>query len=137
MAGTGDANQRQRVDRWLWAARFFKSRSLARKAAELGRIQVNGQRARPARAIAPGDELSIRCPSGDFVVIVEGLNLERRPAAEAQALYRETPESAAARERAREERRARAARVAFDSARPDRRTRREAIRNRRRGPDDD
>lgn len=128
--GTPD---RQRLDRWLWAARFFKSRTLARKAAELGRIEANGVRARPARAVAPGDRLTIRCPAGTFTVMVEALNHERRPAAEARTLYRETEASRVARERAADERRAGRAMVTFDRDRPDRRTRREAIRARR-GP---
>ncbi len=118
----------------MWAARFFKSRSLASKAAELGRIEVNGLRARPARNIVPGDTLTIRCPAGVFTVVVEGLNLQRGPAAEAQQLYIETVASREAREREQAERRRARALVKFDRERPDRRTRRSAIRARREPP---
>ena len=128
------AEGRQRIDRWLWAARFFKSRSLARKALELGRVEVNGARARPARAISVGDRLEIRCPAGLFTVVVEALNLERRPASEARQLYTETAESRQAREREQAARRGARSLVAFDAERPDRRTRRAAIRARRQPP---
>lgn len=123
---------RQRVDRWLWAARFFKSRSLARQAAELGRVEINDRRARPAAPVTVGDRLCIRTPGGEYTVVVEALNTQRRPAPEARTLYSETEASRAAREREVAERRQRRAAVTFDAERPDRRTRREAIRRRRR-----
>jgi len=125
-----------RLDRWLWAARFFRSRSLARRAVELGRVTVNGQRAKPARAVAPGDQLAIDSPAGTFTVVVEALNSERRPAREARQLYSETAASCAAREREAALRRTRRAGVSFDGERPDRRERRAAIRARRRQPPD-
>lgn len=128
---------RQRIDRWLWAARFFKSRSLARQAAELGRVEVNGRRARPATPVAPGDNVQVRCPAGDFTVTVEAMNTQRRPAPEARTLYSESEESRAAREREQAERKAGRQAVTFDPVRPDRRTRREAIRRRRQPPTDD
>jgi ribosome-associated heat shock protein Hsp15 len=84
---------RVRIDKWLWAARFFKTRSLAATACELGRIQWNGQPAKPAREIQPGNMLRIRNPSGEFEVEVLGLSEMRGPAAVAQALYRETEAS--------------------------------------------
>lgn len=134
MSGDEQAPARQRVDRWLWAARFFKTRSLARKAADLGRVAVNGTRARPARTVAPGDTLWVQCPAGEFTVTVTGLDLRRRPAAEACQLYRETEASRQARDQARERQRAGREMVAFDRGRPDRRERRAAIRSRREPP---
>lgn len=85
-----------RLDKWLWAARFFKTRSLATDAVEGGKVHLNGQRVKPARDVKPGDELDIQAGER-WMVIVRGLNALRRPAAEARLLYEETPESAAAR----------------------------------------
>ena len=82
-----------RIDKWLWAARFFKTRSLAARACELGRIACNGQPVKPAREIKIGDRLSIKNESGDFHVDVLGLTEMRGPASVAQSLYRETEES--------------------------------------------
>jgi ribosome-associated heat shock protein Hsp15 len=82
-----------RIDKWLWAARFFKTRSLAAKTCELGRIQCNGQQAKPAREVHAGDRVQVRNDSGDFQVDVLGLSETRGPAPEAQKLYRETEES--------------------------------------------
>lgn len=82
-----------RIDKWLWAARFFKSRALAARACDLGRVQCNGLPAKPAREIRSGDMLQIRSESGDFTVEVRQLSGMRGPAAVAQALYRETDES--------------------------------------------
>ena len=102
---------------------------------QAGKVTVNGARAKPARQVAPGDRVEVRKPGGTFIVDVLGLNAERRPAPEAQAMYRETPESAAAREREAAERRARRAAVVFDPQRPDRRERRASIRFRKRQGD--
>lgn len=118
----------QRLDSWLWAARFFKTRALARKAVDGGHVEVNGVAAKPARRLAVGDRLDIRTPGGHFTVDVEALSAQRRPAAEARALYEETPESRAARERAAAERRQQRTSVVFDRERPDRRKRRAYIR---------
>lgn len=137
MSGDDDSPSRQRIDRWLWAARFFKTRSLAGKAADLGRVAVNGARARPARNVAVGDTVRVQCPAGDFTVTVVGLNVQRRPAAEASQLYAETEASRQARERERELQRAGRELVAFDRGRPDRRERRAAIRSRRAPPSGD
>lgn len=82
-----------RIDKWLWAARFFKTRALAQAEVVNGRVLVGGERVKPARTVRLGDELRIR--SGDFerTVIVRGLSDRRGPAPQAQALYEETPES--------------------------------------------
>lgn len=124
---------RQRVDRWLWAARFFRARTLARQAVLAGRVEVNGVRAKPARAVAPGDRLHIRCPAGLFEVDVLALNEQRRPAPEAFRLYRELAASAERRRRRAEVERLERAEVVHDRARPDRRARRSTIRFRRDG----
>jgi ribosome-associated heat shock protein Hsp15 len=92
------------MDKWLWAARFFKTRALAAKACELGRIESNGQTAKPARDVRTGDRLVVRNAGGDFQVEVLALSDMRGPASVAQTLYRESEESRAARLKAAEER---------------------------------
>jgi ribosome-associated heat shock protein Hsp15 len=82
-----------RMDKWLWAARFFKTRSLAGRACELGRIQSNGQPAKASREVHAGDRLLVKNDSGDFQVEVLLLSDTRGPAAVAQTLYRETEAS--------------------------------------------
>jgi ribosome-associated heat shock protein Hsp15 len=82
-----------RMDKWLWAARFFKTRSLAAHACELGRISSHGQAAKPAREVRVGDLLLVKNAGGDFEVEVLGLSEMRGPAAVAQTLYRETEAS--------------------------------------------
>jgi ribosome-associated heat shock protein Hsp15 len=95
-----------RIDKWLWAARFFKTRSLASKACELGRIESNGQPAKPAREVREGDMLMVKNDSGDFQVEVLLLSEMRGPAAVAQTLYRETEASRELRLKVAEERKA-------------------------------
>src|SRR5436305_12159232 len=82
-----------RIDKWLWAARFFKTRTLAAKACELGRVQSNGQLAKPARDVRIGDMLRVTSPGGEFQLEVLALSDVRGPASAAQTLYRETDES--------------------------------------------
>ncbi|MBK8118543.1 MAG: RNA-binding S4 domain-containing protein [Sulfuritalea sp.] len=89
--------QRQRIDKWLWAARFFKTRSLAAAAVDGGRVKWNGQQVKPARELKPGDELDIVAGEQRWSVVVRGVNTQRRPAPEARQLYEETPASAARR----------------------------------------
>ena len=81
---------RVRIDKWLWAARFFKTRSLAARACELGRIESSGQPVKPAREVRAGDLLQVKNDSGDFQIEVLTLSEMRGPAAVAQTLYRET-----------------------------------------------
>ncbi len=95
---------RVRIDKWLWAARFFKTRSLAARACELGRIESNGQPAKPSREVHAGDMLQVKNDSGDFQVEVLQLSEMRGPAAIAQTLYRETEASRALRLKLAEER---------------------------------
>jgi ribosome-associated heat shock protein Hsp15 len=97
-----DATQapgRVRVDQWLWAARFFKTRSLASDAVAAGKVELNGQRAKPAAAVRPGDELRVRLGPYEHIIVVRGLGTRRGPAAAAAALYEETAASREARER--------------------------------------
>lgn len=100
-----------RIDKWLWAARFFKTRSIAQEEVSLGRVLVDGQRAKPSREVRIGDRLEIRRGEEHFVVYVERLSNLRGPAAKAAELYRETDESRAAREALREARK-----LAFEPA---------------------
>lgn len=95
---------RVRLDKWLWAARFFKTRALAVEALAAGRIEVNGAPAKPAREVRPGDTIRVSRPPATCTVVVCGLSQVRGPAATAQALYQETPESLAARAQARQDR---------------------------------
>ncbi|HEY3927591.1 MAG TPA: RNA-binding S4 domain-containing protein [Candidatus Koribacter sp.] len=94
-----------RIDKWLWAARFFKTRALATKACQLQRVQSEGQPVKPARDVNIGDHLRIETEGGIFEVEVLGLSEDRGPAVDAQKLYRETDQSKAARARVAEERR--------------------------------
>ncbi len=87
-----------RLDRWLWAARFYKTRSIAADAIDGGKVQVNGTRVKRSKLIETGDQLRIRKPPYEFVVAVLQLSEHRGPAKVAQALYEETPESVHARE---------------------------------------
>ena len=113
------------MDKWLWAARFFKTRSLAARACELGRIDSNGQTAKPAREVHAGDLLRIRNDSGEFQVEVQALSEIRGPAAVAQTLYRETSASRALRMKLAEERKALPHFEAFREGKPSKRDRRQ------------
>ncbi len=113
-----------RVDKWLWAARLCKTRSLATDAVKGGRVQVNGQRVKPSKEIGPGDRVEITIGQTRRAVVVLGVAERRGPAKEAQLLYEETAESVAAREAAAAERRL-AAPPSFDlGGRPTKRDRR-------------
>ena len=114
-----------RVDKWLWCARFFRSRGLAQAAVEGGHVQVNGERVKPARVVRVGDQLRITRERERFEVEVTGIPARRGPATEARLHYRETPESEAARATVREFDRLSAP---VSSGRPDKRERRDLIR---------
>ena len=88
-----------RIDKWLWAARFYKTRSLAVEEIGKGRVAVNGAEAKPAREVKPGDTVSVRRDGLERSFVVKGISNVRGPAPVAQQLYEETPESIAARER--------------------------------------
>jgi len=119
---------RVRIDKWLWAARFFKTRSLASRACELGRIASQGVQVKPAREVHVGDLFRIKTEGGQFEVEILGLSEMRGPAAVAQALYRETDASREARAVLAEQRRTIASAPTFDwefQGRPSKRDRRE------------
>lgn len=117
---------RLRIDKWLWAARFYKTRSLAAEEIDKGRVAVNGQEVKPAREVKLGDTVSLRREGLVRTVVVKGLSGVRGPAPVAQRLYEETPESLQARERAAEQRRfAREPALSIEHGRPTKRGRRE------------
>ncbi len=116
---------RVRMDKWLWAARFFKTRSLAARACELGRIESNGQPAKAAREVRPGDLLQVKNDSGDFQVEVLLVSDMRGPAVVAQTLYRETEASREARQKLAEDRKTMPHFEALREGKPSKRDRRE------------
>jgi ribosome-associated heat shock protein Hsp15 len=122
-----------RIDKWLWAARFFKTRSLAARACELGRIQSNDQPAKPAREVRIGDKLRVTNDGGEFQLEVLGLSDVRGPASVAQTLYRETEASREMRMKVAAERKAMKQFEELPEGRPSKRDRRRIIQFRGRG----
>jgi ribosome-associated heat shock protein Hsp15 len=122
-----------RVDKWLWAARFFKTRSLAADAIGGGKVLVAGERVKPARLLQVGDEVRVRLGAFEHVVVVRAVSERRGPATVAATLYEETEASRAAREKLAEQLRLAPAGFEFDEkGRPTKRDRREIERLRRR-----
>ncbi|MDD5248948.1 MAG: RNA-binding S4 domain-containing protein [Rhodocyclaceae bacterium] len=117
-----------RLDKWLWAARFYKTRSLATDAVDGGRVKLNGLGAKPAKTVKPGDRVQLRAGEQDWEVVVLGLNEQRRPAEEARLLYQETPESARQRALATELRKLAPAPLGDQKGRPTKRDRRQLSR---------
>jgi ribosome-associated heat shock protein Hsp15 len=122
-----------RMDVWLWAARFFKTRAMAKKACELGRVLWKGQLAKPAREVRPGDMLRVTTAGGDYEIEVLLLSEMRGPAAVAQTLYRETDASRELRLRVAAEKKAMAQWEPAPQGRPSKRDRRRIIQFRGRG----
>jgi ribosome-associated heat shock protein Hsp15 len=122
-----------RIDAWLWASRFFKTRTLAKKACDLGRILSNKQVAKAAREVRVGDMLRITHEGGEFEVEVQSLSDVRGPASVAQSLYRETEASKEARQKATAERKAMREFEVLPQGRPSKRDRRRIIQFRGRG----
>ena len=116
-----------RMDKWLWAARFFKTRALAARACELGRVQSNGQPAKPAREVRIGNMLRVTNDGGDFEVEVLLLSEVRGPASLAQTLYRETEASRELRQKVAAERKAMKQFEELPAGRPSKRDRRRII----------
>ena len=106
MSDIAHSSEKIRIDKWLWAARFFKTRTLAKTAIESGKVQLAGQRVKVSREVARGDVLRIRQGWDEREVIVKGTSEQRRSAPIAQTLYEETSDSVARRERAAEARKA-------------------------------
>ena len=116
-----------RIDIWLWAARFFKTRALAKRACELGRIESNGQTAKPAREVRVGDRLRVTTDGGDYQVEVLLLSTVRGPASVARALYFETEASRELRKKVADERKAMKQFEELPTSRPSKRERRKII----------
>lgn len=117
---------RVRIDKWLWAARFYKTRALAADELDRGRVEVNGQPVKPSRELRPGDRLSLRQGPVERTVVVLALSTQRGPAAVAQALFEETADSIALRLKAAEARRLGAEPAsAIEQGRPTKRDRRQ------------
>jgi ribosome-associated heat shock protein Hsp15 len=121
-----------RLDKWLWAARFFKTRSIASAEVEGGHVEVNGERAKPSKQVRIGDELRIRLNQFTHIVHVRGLAERRGPAAEARVLYEETEASLRERERLAEQRRLAPTPAYEEGGRPTKRDRRDMARVKRR-----
>lgn len=125
MTDKHQSGDKLRLDKWLWAARFFKTRSLAKAAVEGGKVQLGGQRVKVSREISAGDILQIRQGWDERVVVVKALSEQRRGAPEAQLLYEETAASIAKREEAAAARKAAGGMIDRPAQRPDKRQRRQ------------
>ena len=124
MSNQDKAETKVRIDKWLWAARFFKTRTLAKEAVEGGKVEYNGQRCKPGKTVDLGAELSIRQGWIDKVVVVRGLSDRRQNASIAQTMYEETEESRVQREAKLEQRRAERESQPIPFRRPNKRDRR-------------
>jgi ribosome-associated heat shock protein Hsp15 len=128
VAASGDngAMEKMRIDKWLWAARFYKTRSLASEDIDKGRVEVNGQTAKPAREVKPGDTVLVRQGAVQRIVVIVGLSAQRGPAPVAQGLYQETAGSIEQRAKlALQQRYAREPALSQEQGRPTKRDRRE------------
>ncbi|HEX2601711.1 MAG TPA: S4 domain-containing protein [Gemmatimonadaceae bacterium] len=128
---TSDELERVRLDKWLWAARFFKTRAIAATAIETGKVEVNGERAKRAKQLQIGDSLRIRLGPYHHVVTVRGLSEIRGPAPVAAKLYEETPESIKARDAMAAQVKAAATGASYEKGRPTKKDRRDIERLRR------
>jgi ribosome-associated heat shock protein Hsp15 len=117
-----------RLDKWLWAARFYKTRSRATDAVGSGKVKLNGTTVKPAKEMKPGDRVQLRIGDESWEVIVQGLNEQRRPAPEARLLYQETPESIQQRAQAADLRKLAPTPSPDQKGRPTKRDRRQLIR---------
>lgn len=124
MAQKPEEDDKVRLDKWLWAARFFKTRALAKAAIESGKVHCRGERCKPGKESHVGDEIQIRAGFDERTVVVQALSAVRRGAPEAQTLYTETPESIAKRQNAAEMRKAGSLGVTTDG-RPTKKQRRQ------------
>ncbi|THB71806.1 MAG: RNA-binding protein [Desulfobulbaceae bacterium] len=118
------AEESVRIDKWLWAARFFKTRSLAARAVQGGKVHLNGSRVKPARSVAKGDKLEVTKGDLKFHIVIRAISRYRRPAVEARLLYEESEESIREREETREMKRMVRASHMPPAGKPDKRERR-------------
>jgi len=121
-------NSPVRIDKWLWAARFFKTRSVAREAISGGKVHLNGYRVKPGRALKPGDSLRIQRGEEEYTINIVELSTRRGPATVAQKLYEETEESRNQRERLATQRKLEREQSTKRERRPDKRQRRRLVR---------
>ncbi len=135
MAQKQEEDEKVRLDKWLWAARFYKTRALAKAAIESGKVHCRGERCKPGKEPRIGDELQIRVGFDEKTVLVEALSVVRRGAPEAQALYTETPASITKRENAAAMRKAGALGMSTDG-KPSKKQRRDLFKFRGSGNDD-
>jgi len=125
---TLEMNSPARIDKWLWAARFFKTRSVAREAISGGKVHLNGYRVKPGRALKPGDSLRIQRGEEEYTINIVELSTRRGPATVAQTLYEETEESRNQRERLATQRKLEREQSTKRERRPDKRQRRRLVR---------
>mgnify|MGYP000550625528 FL=1 len=121
------SDESQRLDKWLWAARFYKTRSLAVEAINGGKVHLNNNRVKPSRTVKVGDVLNISKPPYEHIITLLGLNKNRRPAPEAQQLYSESEESIAKREILKQQLKDQPLGFRHDKGRPNKRDRRHII----------
>ena len=121
-------NNAVRLDKWLWAARFYKTRALAREMIEGGKVHYNGQRSKPGKIVEPGATLTLRQGNDERILLVKGITEQRRPASEAVALYEETAESIEKREKMALARKMNALTMPHPDRRPDKKERRDLMR---------
>ncbi|APB07966.1 ribosome-associated heat shock protein Hsp15 [Raoultella ornithinolytica] len=117
-----------RLDKWLWAARIYKTRALAREMIEGGKVHYNGQRSKPGKIVEPGATLTLRQGNDERILLVKGITEQRRPASEAAALYEETAESIEKREKMALARKMNALTMPHPDRRPDKKERRDLMR---------
>jgi ribosome-associated heat shock protein Hsp15 len=117
-----------RLDKWLWAARFYKTRALAREMVDGGKVHYNGQRSKPGKVVELNAVLTLRQGNDERTVVIKGITEQRRPANEAAALYEETPESIDKREKMAQARKLNALTMPHPDRRPDKKERRDLMR---------
>ncbi|WKV49359.1 ribosome-associated heat shock protein Hsp15 [Dickeya fangzhongdai] len=122
-----DDDNAVRLDKWLWAARFYKTRSLAREMIDGGKVHYNGQRSKPGKLVELDAEITLRQGNDARTVIVRAISAQRRPAAQAQALYEETQQSIEKREKLAQARKLNALTMPHPDRRPDKKERRDLI----------
>lgn len=121
----------QRIDKWLWAARFYKTRKLSAQAISGGKVHLNGERVKPSRSIKAGDQLTITRDQYEYVITILAINDQRRPAKEAQCLYQESPQSIEKRQALSKSIKMLNAQLPYTVKKPDKKQRRQIVRFKR------